>query len=244
MSYRCEAASIEGFVQHLACNLVNKGYWFYVTGRIPERKDPAVVDRKLIDLYGLELSKWARARRKARGKANVAYLRFGRMFVLLATQGEHPLFDREVPVRDVRREPIHFHGYCIGCGKGSDGRYHASVKIHPEAFGELLEYHRGISLQRTTSALAKSLSQIKFVPYARVRRQLLRVLREVNDCRRQAGLELVPFSALKLTRQIVKVFEDGNQPGEGFKPDPGSNIVDRERVDDIGLKLDPRKSHS
>ncbi|HET7057990.1 MAG TPA: hypothetical protein VFI05_04615, partial [Nitrospiraceae bacterium] len=67
MSYRCEAASIEGFVQHLACNLVNKGYWFFVTGHIPARKDPAVVDRKLIDLYGLELSKWARARRKARG---------------------------------------------------------------------------------------------------------------------------------------------------------------------------------
>ena len=40
MVYRCEAASIEGFVQQLACNLVNKGYWFYVTGSIPAAKDP------------------------------------------------------------------------------------------------------------------------------------------------------------------------------------------------------------
>jgi len=244
MPYRCEAASVEGFVQHLACNLVNKGYWLYVTGHIPERKDPAVVDRKLVDLYGLELSKWARARRKAKGKANVAYLRFGRFFVLLVTQGEHPLFDREAFVRDVRREPIHFHGYCIGCGKGSDGRYHASVKIHPEAFSEMLEFYRSIALQRTASALAKNLSQIRYVPYARIRRQLLRVLREVNDQRRQAGLEAVPTSALRLSRQIVKVFDGDSLADEGFKADPASNIVDHGRVAEMGSNLDPWKSHT
>ena len=64
MAYRCVAASVEGFVQQLACNLVNKGYWYYAVGNIPQKKDPAVVDRKLIIRYGLDISKWTRARRK------------------------------------------------------------------------------------------------------------------------------------------------------------------------------------
>jgi hypothetical protein len=38
-------------------------------------------------MYKLDQSKWARARRKAKGLANVAYLRHGRFFVLLATEG-------------------------------------------------------------------------------------------------------------------------------------------------------------
>jgi hypothetical protein len=246
--YRCETASIEGFVQHLACNLVNKGYWFYVTGRVPERKDPRAVDRKLVELYGLEMSKWARARRKARGKANVAYLRYVRTFVLIATQGEHALFNREAYVKDVRREPIRFHGYCIGCGKGSDGRYHASVKLHPEAFDELLSYYRGIALQRGTSALASEISQIKFVPYARVRRQLLRVLREVNELRRAAGLEGIPSTALPLTRRIVTVFDscaDVAACRAPYEPVAGSTIVDpRNTSDERGLPVDAGKGHS
>ena len=48
--YRCEAASVEGFIQQLAVSYVAKGYWFYVTGRIPHHKvghfvyyDPAEV---------------------------------------------------------------------------------------------------------------------------------------------------------------------------------------------------------
>ena len=49
----------------LACNLVNKGYWYYTAARIPADKNPMAVDEKLVERYGLELSKWARARRRA-----------------------------------------------------------------------------------------------------------------------------------------------------------------------------------
>jgi hypothetical protein len=52
MVNRCEAKSLEGFVQQLAVGLVSRGYWFYVTGWIPERKDPRAVDEKLGKLYG------------------------------------------------------------------------------------------------------------------------------------------------------------------------------------------------
>ena len=36
-----------------------------LTGEIPERKDPSAVDQRLIEKYGLDMGKTARARRKA-----------------------------------------------------------------------------------------------------------------------------------------------------------------------------------
>src|SRR5262249_52205923 len=68
--YRCEAASVEGFVQQLAVSYLVHGYWYYVTGYIPEHKDPRAVDQKLLTRYGIGLSKWSRARRKQAGGAN------------------------------------------------------------------------------------------------------------------------------------------------------------------------------
>ena len=60
--YRCVATSIEGFVQQLAVGYVTHGYWFYVSGWIPEGKDPLKTDAKLIERYGIDVSKWTRCR--------------------------------------------------------------------------------------------------------------------------------------------------------------------------------------
>lgn len=205
MPYRCEAASVEGFVQQLACNLVNKGYWFYVVGKIPPHKDPRQVDRKLIIRYGLDVSKWTRARRKAAGHANVAYLRHERFFVLLATAGNHLIFERELGIKDIRREPIRFHGYSIGCSKGSDGRHHASVRIDPEAFAEIRTYLLEVAAHRSPEHLEQQVdSTFGFMPYARVRRQILRLVREINEIRRTAGFR--PVAVPSLRRAIVRPF--------------------------------------
>src|SRR5262245_16484713 len=85
MEYRCVATSLEGFVQQLESNILRNGYWFYVAGRVPEGKDGAAVDRKLMEKYGLQISRQQRARRKLGGLANVHYLRLERFWVLLAT---------------------------------------------------------------------------------------------------------------------------------------------------------------
>jgi hypothetical protein len=207
MSYRCEAASVEGFVQQLACNLVNKGYWYYVVGEVPARKDPAAVDAKLIEMYKLDQSKWARARRKAKGLANVAYLRYERFFVLVATAGEHILYQREAVIRDFRRQPIRFHGYSIGCGKGSDGRYHSSVRIHPDTFAEVQAYMVGLATHRSPEHLEHHLRNVfSFTPYARVRRQILRLVREINEIRRTAGF--TPMAPPRLQRVVVRPFDE------------------------------------
>lgn len=205
VTVRCEAASVDGLVQQLACNLINHGYWFYHRGRVPDGKDPLVVDAKLVDLYELHLDKFARARRKKAGDANAACLRFGRDFILICTDGNHRLHG-DHKLRDVRRQPIHFHGYSIGCGKGSDGRYHASVRIGEESMKELIAYFEDIALRRSVEELSKEFACVPFQPYARVRRQMMKLLRVVNEKRGTQGLSLLPVTTLELRRNVVKVF--------------------------------------
>ncbi len=67
MAYRCEATSVAGFVQQLAVGYIAHGYYFYVRGHIPDHKDPAATDHKIIAQYAIDLSKWSRSRRKKGG---------------------------------------------------------------------------------------------------------------------------------------------------------------------------------
>ena len=122
MAYRCVAASEAGFVQQLAVGYIANGYYFYVLGRIPDHKDPAKTDDKIIHQYAIAMSKWSRSRRKRRGHASLQYLRYGRFYVILATHGKHPFFAAEAgQVRDFRKHPLYFMGYSIGCRRARGG---------------------------------------------------------------------------------------------------------------------------
>ncbi len=209
--YRHEAVSIQGFVQQLAVAYVTHGYWFYVTGRIPAEKDPTILDRKLIAQYGLSLSRPARWRRKQRGLGNSHYLRHGSFFVLIATEGQHLFKLREADaIQDIRREPIQFAGYSIGYKRGVDRKWHASVRIAPEQYRDLKATFFALACHRSVEKLFSEFQRIRFEPYAPVRRQLLNILRAVNRARQTAGFELVPVSALRLRRRIVRPF--GEEP--------------------------------
>jgi hypothetical protein len=208
--YRCEATSIEGFVQQLAVSYIANGYWFYVTGSIPQAKEPRTVDAKLIAQFGVDVSRWTRCRRKRAGLANVQYLRHDRFFVVLATHGDHPFFAAEAPrLRDVREHPVHFAGYAIGCRRGRDGRrYHASVRISRKRHRALKARFAAIAVQRSADELGRELRGLPFSPYAPVRAQLRELLRAVNRHRKAAGLELVPRDVLRWHRRPVRPFDD------------------------------------
>ena len=206
MVYRCVATSAAGFVQQLAVSYIGHGYWFYVTGVVPDGKDPLAVDRKLIDRYGIDVSKWARARRKRSGLANVHYLRYRRCFVLIATKGQHRFFADEPRYRDVRRDPIRFDGYSISYKRDPKGKWHPSVRIHPETYQGIKCHMLDVAIHRSADALADELWALPFEPYAPVRAQLLSVLRAVNAAREVAGLDLLTNSALRLRRRPVTVF--------------------------------------
>jgi hypothetical protein len=210
MAYKCVDTSVAGFVQQLAVAYVGHGYWFYVTGRVPDAKDPAAVDDKLIAQYGIAISKWTRSRRKKTGQARVQYLRYGRFFVILATHGEHSFFTAEgEQVRDIRRQPLHFMGYAISCRQGRGGqRWHPSVRIDRELFRDLKARFADLAVHRSVEELGLELRRIDYEPYAPVRDQLRGLLRDVNRRRKAAGLELVPREALWLHRSPVRPFGD------------------------------------
>jgi len=208
--YQCETASVEGFVQQLAVGYVQHGHFFYVTGQVPEGKDVYGVDAKLIERYGLDVSKWTRAREKGKGGASVRYIRCGRFFVLIATAGRHEFFESEKGVRDLREHPLRFAGYSISYRRGVDRRFHVSVRIAPDEYLRLKAFFLDLACHRSVDGLVAEFSRLRFEPYAPVRRQLLNILRAVNRERYAAGFEPVPVAALRLRRRIVKPFVEAS----------------------------------
>ena len=93
--YKYEATSVTGFVQRIATCLLRHGYVHYVQGVVPAGKDPRAIDQKLLGKYEVVQNEWQRARRKERGLANLQYLRHERTFVLMATEGYHPMKSEE-----------------------------------------------------------------------------------------------------------------------------------------------------
>lgn len=210
MRYRCEAASIEGFVQQVAVNYLPAGYWFYVTGSVPAGKDPAKVDAKLLGKYGIAVPPWTRTRRKHAGFANLHYIRFEEFFLLLATHGKHTFLESERDsIRDVRETPIKFAGYSIGYRGG-----HSRVCIERRTFNDLKAYLIEFALRRLSKELENALWHVPFEPYAPIRRQLGIILREVNRRRKAAGLGPLSRGCIRYYRRIVRPFgsEVNNRP--------------------------------
>ena len=206
------ATSLTGFVQQIATAYVPHGYWFYVQGFVPDGKDPQLIDQKLIDNYGIAISKWRRARRKRAGKANVQYIRVGRIFVILATKGHHRFFDLEASnIRDIRKTPIRVGGYSISVRKGRDGRLHAHVRIDQDVFKQLVARFADLETLGSTRRVVKALYNLPYEPYAPIRRQYFTLLRRINEVRKKQGSRPLPFETLPLRRRIVKPFVASSQ---------------------------------
>ena len=127
-----EAKTLASFIHRLMANYLSRGYFFYVVGEIPEHKDPAKTDAKIISHYGIAVSKWARARARKRGEASVQYHRFGREFVILATSGSHRFFTDEARnIRDVRRVPLRVAGCVVSYRRGDAAKPTLTVRRNP-----------------------------------------------------------------------------------------------------------------
>lgn len=209
MNYRCVATSVAGFLQQLAVCYVGRGYFFYVQGTIPAHKDPAKTDQRIASRYGLAVSKWTRCRRRKQGEASLQYLRHGRFFVIVATHGEHPFFTSEgAVVRDIRRHPLHWMGYSIGCRPArGDGVYHPSIRIEPEKMRSLKAHFGRIAVHWSANEIEWAFRLLPYEPYAPVRDQMRVLLRFVNRRRKAAGLEPVPREALRLRRKPMSPFK-------------------------------------
>lgn len=219
--YQYETTSVTGFVQRIATCLLRHGYYFYVQGQVSEKKDPRAIDAKLLAKYDVDQSEWARARRKEKGIANLQYVRFDRTWVLMATEGFHPMKSAEQSqLRDIREAPIQIAGYSIYVKRGDfkkkrsadeapvpDDKYHARVLIARERYRELRAHFLDIACHRTAGRLVAEINELPFEPYKPVWRQLRKLVRLVNKKRKAAGYDPVPMTAVRWRRSIVKAFE-------------------------------------
>ena len=212
--YQYEAKTVGGFVQQVAVNCVAHGYWWYVTGTIPEGKDPAAVDQKLSEKYRTWASSGERARRKRAGFANVRYLRYGHLFILMATEGKQRFFEplpegesdrdglsRERRIRDIRRQPLRFEGYSISYRNG-----HPSVRIQREEYMRLKAYFVDLAPRRKLKTMLEEFWRVPFESYAPVREQMRCILRAVNRKRKAAGFDQVPLEAVRYKRRVYRPF--------------------------------------
>lgn len=219
--YKYETTSVTGFVQRIATCLLRHGYVHYVQGEVPQGKDPRAVDAKLLTKYQVVQNEWGRSRRKQRGLANLQYLRFERTWVLMATEGFHPMkTEEQSQLRDVRVAPIQIAGYSIYLKKGDfkkkaakedapvpDDKWHARVLISREQYKELRAHFVSVACHRTADKLVAEINALPFEPYKPVWRQLRKLVRLINKKRKAAGYSPVPMRAVRWRRTIVKAFE-------------------------------------
>lgn len=219
--YKFETTSVTGFVQRIATCLLRHGYIHYVQGEVPVGKDPRAIDKKLLTKYEVIQNEWRRARRKERGLANLQYLRYERTWVLMATEGYHPMkTDEQSQLRDVREAPIQIAGYSIYLKRGDfkkklspeeepvrDNKWHARVLISRERYKELRARFLDIACHRSVEGLVAEINGLPFEPYKPVWRQLRKLVRLINKKRKAAGYAAVPMTAVRWRRTIVKAFE-------------------------------------
>lgn len=212
-SYRCVANSLEGFISQLI-RYISSGHYFYLTGRVPPRKDPAAVDRKLIALYDIDRPRWARARRRLGKQAGIHYLRHEQFFVIVATHGKSGFFnDHEQSFRDIRRNAMYVGGYAIRyTWSATDKRWRVFVRLDRERYRSLKARMLELALRqqyRAASALETTFSGLPWQPYEPVRLQLRSIIRAVNRRRRYAGYSKIRVSCIPKMRTIGPVFVEG-----------------------------------
>jgi len=217
--YRCEAASVSGFLAQLV-RYVAAGHYFYITGLIPVRKPVRRVDEKLLALYDVAKPKWRRARRHRAGIAGIHYLRYERFFVLIATNGEHRFFaDHASQVKDIRRNALKFRGYSVRHTFSTvERRWKVFVRLERDTYRDLRGYLMQLAVHpdfRARERMEDEFRGLPVVPYQPVHRQLLAILRAVNRKRRQARLSKLDPSCLPKNRRIGRVFTEGGCPDAG-----------------------------
>jgi hypothetical protein len=267
--YLCEAASVDGLVQQVAVSYLRHGYWWFVNGTIPERKDPLEVDHNILTKYDIRKDWRFIANRKKRGIANLQYIRFGRFYVIMATKGVHEFKVREekrirdarlcpilIPLSGAPRESLHrdagrqsatFEGYAVSYRRGGylkkspaekldyrstrdawreatargeeqprpprgqpDPKWHSRVEIERRSYQRLRAYFLEMAVRHSVGQLILELSQVPYGRWAPVRQQLLRVVKDVNIHRRQAGISDQVSYRLAIHRNRTAVHSFGH----------------------------------
>jgi hypothetical protein len=114
----------------------------------------------------------------------------------------------EHAVKDVRREPLKFGGYSIGCGSERTGeKWHVSVRIEKRYFLLILRHFSRAAESLSKEELIHALNKLPFDRFAPVRRQIFTLIRHVNRVRQRMGLSAIERERIDFRRRPVSPFE-------------------------------------
>ena len=197
VSYQYLVKSPSHLVQLLGCNVINKGYLFYVAGWIPDGMDPLPIDAKLILLYECHLPKHQVARRKKAGLAAVKYYRCGQFFLLFSTVGRSLFFQREA-FKDLRTQPLHVAGYQLAVNKDTLKPY---IRIHREAQRKLRrEFMEHV--REEPSWWIEKIRGVQYMAWKGVQDNIFHEVRNLNRARKL--LRLPPINWERCIRRRFK----------------------------------------
>ena len=90
------------------------------------------------------------------------------------------------------------------------GRHAPCVRIDKPTYKQLKALFLERATHRSVENLRADFARIPYARYAPIRRQLLTILRAVNDARARMGYDPVPHTALQLRRTPIKVYKDSD----------------------------------
>ena len=101
--------------------------------------------------------------------------------------------------------PIKVAGYSVSYRAG-----HSHVRIEQEEYKQMKAYFLDLAVHRSLVNMEGELARLNWEPYAPVRRQLLCILRAVNEARRKAGFTPVTSPVFRFKRRVYRPFELSN----------------------------------
>ena len=209
--YQYETRNVSAFVSQIV-RYVAAGHYFYIRVLIPEGKDVAAVDAKLLARYDIKKKRWQRKRRHLKQTASIHYLRCNRCAVLMLTKGNHEQFyqDHASSIRDIRRQALKVFGYSIRFGVSVNGKARKiSVRLDQEKYREVRDHFLTICAwdsYRSPQRLEREFSRLPHQPYGPVFVQLHSIWKAVNRSRRKRGFEPLAFACLRNKLKLGKVF--------------------------------------
>ncbi len=209
--YQFEARNVAAFVSQIV-RYVASGHYFYVRVLIPDKKELASVDAKLVERYNVSKKRWQRKRRHLKETAGIHYLRCNRCAVLMLTKGKHEAFYRDhgENIRDIRREALKVFGYSIRFGFSEQTKaWKVSVRLDRETYRKVREHLLACCVwdaYREASRLEREFSRLPYQPYEPVFKQLVSVLQAVNRQRRRRGFAPVAVGCLRNKLRLGRVF--------------------------------------
>jgi hypothetical protein len=176
-----EAHSLGELLRKVAIDYVRYGYYRYLVIEIPRKKDPKLIDEKILKNYDITYHCTKRARLKRKGQAVTVYVRFGHRFVLLATEGTNTELEKR-DFFDCRVKPISLSGYTVGV-KGGKPNVQMSLKRY-RGLRKLLSQ----TALHNEGKLRDFFGRISPFKFPGILRQQQKLLHMVNAKRKKAGL--------------------------------------------------------